>query len=362
MPFDAATYRDLISGQRAGLLAGAVRAGLRLAEVPYGLAVARRNRQFEHGKREIVRVEVPVISVGNLTLGGTGKTPFVAWVARSLRAAGVRVAIVSRGYGAAAGSRNDEALELEQRLPDVPHVQNRDRVAAARVAIDELDCQAIVLDDGFQHRRLARDLDIVLLDASEPFGWRHLVPRGYLREPCENLARAQVVALSRADVVDVDRRREIRAEATRLAPTALWLECRHAPQHGLSASGKELPLAALAGKRVAALAGIGNPAGFRHTLAAAGLDVVAFREFPDHHAYRREDVQGLIAWADQLDVAAVICTHKDLVKLGVDRLGTRPLWALVVGLEILEGQETFETRLSEVTRQIAGPAHSRPGD
>lgn len=361
MPLDAATYRDLVSGTRRGIGAATVRALLRLGEIPYTWAVGRRNRQFDRGAREIVRVEVPVISVGNLTLGGTGKTPFVAWIARHLRQQGVRVTIVSRGYGVSAGARNDEALELEQRLPDVPHVQNRDRVAAARVAIDELECQAIVLDDGFQHRRLARDLDIVLLDALEPFGWNHLVPRGYLREPRANLARAQVVALSRADVVAAERRREIRDEAARLAPHALWIETRHAPEAWLSASGRELPLAELAGKRVAALAGIGNPAGFRHTLATSGLEVVEFREFPDHHAFSRDDVQSLIAWADGLDVEAVVCTHKDLVKLGVDRLGRRPLWALVIGLEILAGEPEFAARLAEVTRPTAAPASNRPG-
>jgi len=349
---NATTYQDLISGKRHGLSAAALRAFLGLVEVPYRWAVAHRNRQFDSKRREIVQVEVPVISVGNLTLGGTGKSPFVAWIARFLREQGIRVTIVSRGYGVSAGSRNDEALELEQRLPDVPHVQNRDRVAAARVAIDELDCQAIVLDDGFQHRRLARDLDIVLLDACEPFGWNHLVPRGYLREPPANLARAQVVALSRADVVDSERRRQIHAEAQRLAPAALWIETRHAPEYWLSASGREMPLGELQGKRVAALAGIGNPAGFKHTLATSGLEVVEFREFPDHHPYAREDVQSLITWADNLDVEAIVCTHKDLVKLGVDRLGRRPLWALVVGLEILSGQSEFAAKLIETMRPI----------
>lgn len=362
MPFDAAQFRQLVSGQRRGPAATAARCALRLAEVPYALAVAWRNRRFDRGGREIVRVDVPVISVGNLTLGGTGKTPFVAWLARRLRTEDVRVAIVSRGYGATEGSYNDEALELEQRLPDVPHVQNRDRVAAARVAIDELDCQAIVLDDGFQHRRLARDLDIVLLDACEPFGWGHLAPRGFLREPPSSLARAHVVALSRADMVDAARRREIRDEVARHAPDASWMEVRHAPQGWLSASGRELALNELAGKRVAALAGIGNPLGFRHSLTSCGLEVVAFREFPDHHAYQRDDVAQLAAWADRLDIEALVCTHKDLVKLGVDRIGSRPLWALLVGLEVLDGLPALEARLEQVTRLIAGHAHNRPAE
>ena len=134
-------------------------------------------------------VEVPVISVGNLTLGGTGKTPMVEWIVRQLQKREKKVGIISRGYGSRGGP-NDEALELAWKLPSVPHVQNPDRVAAARRAIDEFGCDALVLDDAFQHRRIARDLDIVLLDALEPLGYEHVFPRGTLREPIEGLARA----------------------------------------------------------------------------------------------------------------------------------------------------------------------------
>lgn len=358
----AADYRNLVSGERKGFVAGMLRTGLGLAEFPYRAVVARRNRQFDSGRRQIVSVEVPVISVGNLTLGGTGKTPLVAWLAGRLRQDGIRVAIVSRGYKAAAGTRNDEALELAERLPDVPHVQNRDRVAAARVAIEQFQSQAIVLDDGFQHRRLARDLDIVLLDACEPFGWGHLLPRGYLREPPSGLARADVVVLTRADAVTAARRDEIRREAARYAPRALWLETRHAPQIWRAAGGQSLALGELAGRRVAAVAGIGNPAGFRHTLATAGIEVVAFREFPDHHAYDRADIEELAAWADALDIAAVVCTHKDLVKLKIDRLGRRQLWALLVGLDILAGSEALESRLTAVMRRSGATGRNRPAD
>ena len=150
-----------------------------------------------------------VISVGNLTLGGTGKTPMVEWLARWFRSHDVRVAIVSRGYGAVDGGQNDEARELEEKLPDVPHLQDPNRAAAARVAIDELATQLIVLDDGFQHRRLGRDLDIILIDAVEPFGYDRVFPRGMLREPLSGLRRADVIGLTRADVVNETRRREI---------------------------------------------------------------------------------------------------------------------------------------------------------
>lgn len=324
------------------------RFGLRLAEVPYTWVVRRQNRRYDTGRAEICRVGVPVVSVGNLTLGGTGKTPMVEWLARWFRRHGVRVTIISRGYGAEAGTRNDEALELQQRLPDVPHLQDPDRVAAARTAVEEFACQLILLDDAFQHRRLARDLDIVLLDALEPFGFGHVFPRGTLREPLAGLRRAHVVALSRADLLEPPQREEIWRTVRRHNPQAALLEVAHAAQALISSGGREEPLESLAGRPVAAFCGIGNPAGFRHTLRTCGYQVVDFREFPDHHPYNRADVEWLASWTDGLDVAAAVCTHKDVVKLATAQLGRCPLWAVRVSLGFLAGQGALEARLAEL--------------
>ena len=338
-------FRALVSGERRGPAAIALRAALRLAETPYAAAVAWRNRGYDVGRRPIERVGVPVISVGNLTLGGSGKTPMVEWLARWLRARDVRVTIISRGYGAEAGARNDEALELEERLPDVPHLQNPNRVEAARVAIEEFECQAIVLDDGFQHRRLARDLDLVLIDALEPFGFGHVFPRGTLREPLAGLRRAHAVALSRADLVEPAERARLKEAAKRYAPNAVWLEVSHAPKRLASASGETRSLDELAGQRVAAFCGIGNPTGFRRTLEGCGATIAGFREFPDHHAYDRADIEALAEWAERLDATWLVCTAKDLVKLRVERVGTRPLWAMGIELEVLAGLSDFEALL-----------------
>ena len=161
----------------------------------YRFAIDRRNNRFENDSDAITKVDVPVISIGNLTTGGTGKTPLVIWLCRQIRQRNRRVAIISRGYGAETSDRktvkpNDEAMELGQRLPDVPHLQNPDRIASATIAIEELETQFIVMDDGFQHRHLHRDLDIVVVDATEPFGYGYLLPRGLLREPVKSLSRA----------------------------------------------------------------------------------------------------------------------------------------------------------------------------
>jgi len=340
-----------VSGQRRGLGAAVLRGLFRAAEIPYTVAVCRRNRRFDQGRLPIERIAVPVVSVGNLTLGGTGKTPLVEWLARWFRHRNVRLTLISRGYGAERGGANDEALELERRLPDVPHVQDRDRVAAARMAIEKFECQLILLDDAFQHRRIARDLDIVLVDALEPFGYDHVFPRGTLREPVCGLARAQVVGLSRADMLDRGRRSAIRDAVRSHAPRALWLEVTHAPRRLVSADGGERSLDALRAMRVAAFCGIGNAAGFRHTLDVCGADVLGFREFGDHHAYDRGDIEALAAWAEQLDAAAIVCTAKDLVKVRASQLGGRPLWAVAIELEVLTGRAEFETLLAPLAER-----------
>lgn len=343
-------FRELVSGRRHGLKAVALRTALRMAEVPYALAMRYRNRRYTQGGAVIHQAGVPVISVGNLTLGGTGKTPLVEWIARKLRESQVRVAIVSRGYGAEADGYNDEALELELALPDVPHVQNSDRVTAAQVAVEELLMQAVLLDDGFQHRRLARDLDIVLLDATEPFGFEHVFPRGTLREPLAGLARAQVVILSRADMVTTEARAQIRNRVATYAPQAAWCEVEHRVTGLLNSSGQRVSASVLSGRRVAAFCGIGNPAGFRHTLGTLGCEIVAWREFPDHHNYTRDDVAELSRWGHQADM--LVCTRKDLVKLRVPTLGGTALWAVNIEIGFLTGQENLEVEISRVATLI----------
>ncbi len=337
-----ADFRELVSGRRTGVRAAALRGVLRAGEVPYTLAVAWRNRRYDSGRAPIHSVGVPVISIGNLTLGGTGKTPLLKWLARWLRRKGIRLAIVSRGYGANAGHENDEAMELRQSLPDVPHVQNPDRVAAARLAIDEIHSEMILLDDGFQHRRLARDLDIVLLDALEPFGIDHVFPRGTLREPVSGLGRAQVVCLSRADAISAGERQAIRRRVEQIAPHAAWCELAHAPSGLLNAAGQTQPLGTLAGRRVAAFCGIGNPAGFRHTLESTGCELVAWRDFPDHHAYTETDLAAVHRMAAKARADMLVATHKDLVKIRQPEIGPFPFWAVTIEIQFLAGQAAFE--------------------
>lgn len=296
---------------------------------------------------------MPVVSVGNLTVGGTGKTPLVEWIARQLRQQHIRVAILSRGYGAAHGGQNDEALELELALPDVPHLQHPDRAASAAVAVEELASQLLLLDDGFQHRRLARDVDVVLLDASEPFGLEYVLPRGTLREPVAGLRRAHAVVLSRADMIGPPERETIRRRVASLCPYAVWCEVEHRPAQLIDAAGANFPLANVLGKPVAAFCGIGNPAGFRHTLKAIGVNVVGWREFPDHHGYTRNDVAELGEQARQAGAAMALCTRKDLVKLRTADINGIPLRAVDVTLQFLRGEDDFKMLLTPLVEKAA---------
>lgn len=332
-------YRELMSGQRRGFAATGLRAGLRIASLAYGAAVCWRRWRYDHRRAAIHRVDVPVISVGNLTTGGTGKTPLVCFIAQQLRDAGLRVALVSRGYGRGEAALNDEALELEQRLPDVPHIQDPDRVKAAEIAVEELASQVIVLDDGFQHRRLHRDLEIVVIDATCPFGFGALLPRGMLREPLSSIRRAEIAILSHCDAVEPEQRAAIRRRYLRLNDQLAWFESAHRPRRLVGQRGAktiEKSLDVLRGKRVAAFCGIGNPEAFAETIRQCEADLVAFKPLADHAEFDQQTMNDLVGWLGTLGpIDWILCTHKDLVKVRADRLAGIDLFAVQIDLEWL---------------------------
>lgn len=332
-----------------------LRCALWLASLPYGWIVRHRNAAYDSRTRPIEQLEIPVVSVGNLTVGGTGKTPLVAWLAKWLTERGKRVVLVSRGYGAKDGRPNDEARELADKLPNVPHLQDRDRVAAGRQAIQQHQADILVLDDAFQHRRLFRDLDIVLLDALDPFGGDYLLPRGLLREPTSGLARAAFVVLTRADLVERETRQSIQRRVAALNPAAQWLEAGLTVGPLLRRGRQPLNADVLRGARVFAFCGLGNPLGFRMTLAAAGAEIAHFQEFPDHHPYDAKDLAELeqriaaTASGSRL-IDFVVCTHKDWVKIDRDALAGRPLVALTISVAWLTDATPLEKSLEKLIR------------
>lgn len=341
-------YRGVIDGTRRGPLAWAARTALWCASVPYSAGVRVRNWQFDRDPLRAGRVAVPVVCVGNLTTGGTGKTVAAEYVAKVYREHGRQVALVSRGYGGNGGP-NDEAMVLEENLPDVPHLQGADRVGVASAAVEELEADVIVLDDGFQHRRLHRDLDVVLLDSTRPLSREHLFPRGRLREPASSLKRAGFVLFTRCDQADglSEQRAWLSERFPHLTHAATW----HAPVSLVGPDGSE-EFGGLSGQAVAVFSGIGHPPAFVRTVEQLGAKVVADREFPDHHPYTREDVDDLNRWAAALpaEVNTVLTTQKDWVKLRVGDLGGRTLRAVRVGLKFMDGEEVFLERLLSVLR------------
>ncbi|MHC4133406.1 MAG: tetraacyldisaccharide 4'-kinase [Planctomycetota bacterium] len=282
----------------------------------YGLGARWRARWWRGRAR---RLPKPVLSVGNLTFGGTGKTPFVIHACRELARRGRRAAILSRGYRALGPEGNDEALVIGRHVPDVPHVLDPDRHAGGLTIADDVD--VFVLDDGFQHLPLWRDVDVVLVDATEPFGGGWCPPAGRLREPLAALGRATLVVLTRADLVDRetlgDAMRTVRAHAAAPIATAAFPPSCDAD---------------LAGAEVCVACAIGNPAAFVQTVESLGARVAARRFFRDHHAYSARDAAELARPG-----LPVVVTEKDAVKLEALWQGAVPLHVVRIALKVLDG-------------------------
>ncbi len=347
MPVDS-FYGDLISGRDTGLWTGPARALLTVLAGGYGIGVRCRNFAFDRGWKRVHRAPVPVISVGNLTAGGTGKTPFVAYLANWFREQNVRVGLLSRGYRAHSDQGNDEKLVLDRLCPNVPHLQNPNRVESAQQAVSEHGCQLLLLDDGFQHRRLARDLDIVLIDALNPWGYGNLLPRGLLREPMSGLRRADLVVLTRADQCSSEQRQHIREQIAAVRQSDECVEVAFRPTSLVNSVGETQELAACHGQEIMAFCGIGNPRAFRQTLNDAGLKVASLQAFADHHHYSASDLNELAQAAERSNVATVMTTLKDLVKIDRVQLSHCPLWAVNIEAEVVIGDDWLDRRLEHV--------------
>ncbi|MCH7883615.1 MAG: tetraacyldisaccharide 4'-kinase [Planctomycetes bacterium] len=332
-------YRRIIAGQ-TGAWSAPVRALLRAGELIYRTGVERRNRRYDrHGPRSVL--PVPVISVGNLTVGGTGKTPLVIDLVQRLEQMGFSPAVVSRGYKSPVDEPNDEERLIRKRCPSVVYAADADRTRAAEWACDTQGADVIVLDDAFQHRRLGRTLDIVLVDATCPFGYNHLLPRGLLREPPSGLARAGLIVLTRCSQVSPAELDRVEAKIRRLNGGAPLIRCDHRVTGVERLDGRPADQE-LAGKRAILLAGIARPSAFEATVSAMGVRVVGHRWWPDHHRYRSRDVDRLMKTARFAPHDVLITTEKDAVKLA--DLGTFdhvPLYVVKISIDFLQDGSTM---------------------
>ena len=342
--------RRVMSGQAQGLRAALVRAGLSTALPFYASAVTARNWAFDRGLKASYRLSRPVISVGNITTGGTGKTPVVRWLAGRLRERGRHVAVLARGYGARPGELGDEQLMLERLLNQsdsgerVNVVANPDRLSAARrTLLERPDVDVFVLDDGFQHRRLARDLDIVLINATSPFGYGHMLPRGMLREPLGALRRAGAVVVTHADQPPARELEAIERRVRQAAPAVPIYRAahEHAALHAGDGSGPH-PLDRLKTSTWFAACGIGDPQSFLRQLESVGGRPAGFRWFADHHRYTAGDLADVRRRARDVGADLIVTTEKDWTKLEpFDRPadGQVPVWRVDLRVRFLDGGE-----------------------
>jgi len=300
------------------------------------------------------------VSVGNLTVGGTGKTPTVMALARSLSAAGARPCILIRGYGGTGrGVREvsngrtvrsdwrevgDEAVLLAETLPGVPVIAGGDRVAAGRFAIERFRPDVILLDDGFQHRRIFREVDLVLVDATDPFGGGWLLPRGRLREPVAGLRRAHAILVTRVDQgADPERVRDRIGAAAPGRPIGMAVYRPCALRR--VADGDRVAVGEMRGKRVLALSGIANPRAFHRTLEGLGAVVADRLAFPDHHPFGPGDRRRIGEAAGAVRAEWIVTTEKDAVRLGVDWRPGCPVLAVEIVLDIVSGADRLSAAL-----------------
>lgn len=361
-------WHDLISGRRRAWWSGPARAGLSALSLPYAGVISSYRALFDLGLIRPERLPCGVLAVGNITLGGTGKTTTVRWLTRLLQSWGIHPAILSRGYRAGSSADRDavtvvagpeglregpatggdEPVLLAQSLPGVPVLIGRKRIRSGRMAWEQFRPDVVLLDDAFQYWRLRKDVEIVLLDASNPFGYGSVFPRGMLREPARGIRRAHAAILTHAAWADSKARERLLGNLRAQMPGAVLAEARHVPvalrDHR---TGERTPLAELEEGRWLAVSGLGRPDAFERTLAEVGARQIEAASFPDHHAYTSEDLRGLRDRIQAGGFAGLVTTEKDAVKMPAAELEGTKCRVLEIDLELISGQEPLEALLRE---------------
>ncbi len=348
-------FFDLISGKNQSLWARGIRVLLKLLSWLMAILVWLRIKLYRFGIKKSYAFEQPILCVGNISTGGTGKTPCVALLYQHLRNYQPEIAVISRGYKGVDKSSNDEAKLLERNFPDLFQIQDPNRVRAVQKALRQ-GKKLMLLDDGFSHLRIKRSLDLVLIDALCPFGYGHLLPRGLLREPLKNLRRAQLIMITRCDSVLP---KTIQAIEQTLAKNGIQPENIFHAEHktvGIqpleNIPFQEKTLLELKNTKVAAFSGIGNPLGFRRTLESLGTEVVYEQRFEDHFSYDPIWLQKhwgkYASHAQEAGADMILITEKDGVKLEQREFSSSlPIYQLQIKMQIREGIEKLHKKLQE---------------
>jgi tetraacyldisaccharide 4'-kinase len=334
-------FLDVLSGGRRGPAAAALRAALAAAEPPYAGAMRLRNFLYDRRWLPSHRLPRPAVSIGNLTTGGTGKTPLVAYLAAALRQSGHRPAILLRGYKGRDGISDEQTL-LQQANSAVPVRADPDRRRGAAAALAEYpEINLFLLDDAMQHRRVRRDVEIVLINCLDPWGGGHVLPRGLLREPPEGLRRADALVLTHAGQVPAQRRHEIEAAVRKYNSIAEIFYAQHLLT-GLRSEedDTELPLSALDQQPYWVACAIGQPAAFAAALQSHGPRCLGRRFFPDHHDFTEAEVKSVLAEAAAAGASVIVVTEKDWTKLRnlpPANAGRIPFWRAQMTLDFEAG-------------------------
>jgi tetraacyldisaccharide 4'-kinase len=364
---------DVILERKEGGRANVLKFVLGLFAVAYERAVQARLALYRKRVFRAQEIGCPVISIGNLTVGGTGKTPVAEMLARELQKRGRRVAILSRGYKSVPrpfiqrlknrvfkhldlfpprivsdGARvlldsrraGDEPHMLAKNLPGVCVLVDKDRVKSGLHALRHFDSDVLLLDDGLQYQRLRHRLDVVLVDRQSPFGNERLLPRGTLREPPVNLRRASYIIVTKSgsepDTALLSRLRK-------LNPTAAIIECDHAPRHWQDLrTGEKFPLDHLKGRHVGAMSGIARPESFEEGVRRLGANVEITKSFADHHRFTKKEILRFLEWCDRRSLDALVTTEKDAVRFPEIDNPQVPMLFLRVEIEILRGHGHWE--------------------
>ena len=381
---------DVILERREGGRANALKFVLGGFAKVYEQAVQIRLGLYRRRLLRPQELGCPVVSVGNLTVGGTGKTPVAEMLARELQRRGRRVAILSRGYKSvprpfAQRLRNklfkhldlfpprivsdgkevlldsrragDEPHMLAKNLPGVCVLVDKDRVKSGLHALRHFDSDVLLLDDGLQYQRLRHRIDVVLVDSQTPFGNEHLLPRGTLREPPANLRRASYIIVTKSGPQPDE---ALLARLRKLNRTAAIIECNHAPRHWQDlGTGAKFPLDHLKGRHVGAMSGIARPESFEEGVRQLGANVEITKAFADHHRFTKKEILRFLEWCDRRSLDALVTTEKDAVRFPEIDNPSVPMLFLRVEIEILRGREHWEELLSRIAGENVTPSGAK---
>ena len=353
-------YYNLISGQRKNFFANIFYLILIGASAIYSLVIRLRNFFYDRRILAIYHAKATVISIGNITAGGTGKTPLVAWICNEITAdqrqksKDYRPAILTRGYKTTQNhvqskaeewklkTQNyiDEPAVLAENCPNAHVIINPDRVAGASKAIREFSANVLVMDDGFQHRRLARDLDIITIDATCPFGYNRMLPAGLLREHLSSLKRAQAIVITRCSQVSEAQLKQIEENLLNINPNILITRSIHQPVHIKTIDNRQISLNEFKNRKVFAFCGIGNPDSFINSLKNMSYNIIGSKIFNDHYGYTDNCMTEIQKLAQNLDADIILTTQKDWTKICLLKsVQNMPLAYVAIEIKFLTGED-----------------------